>query len=221
MPRVRFHVEIRRGFRVARALNLTEAELHAQVLERWRHGAEVALGDRRWSPSDAALRVLEGPELDAAQLAMGQGWTNAERSARDVTARLLAAGSAADAPPPVALLAQSDAARDAALAVLAHAELEPLDWEPVRATLLAPQRGEAPAAPLAVSGALVVLDPASAPAPAWWLDVGLALGAFGWRALPATLGDAAPPPPLEHSLPLGDPSAAASAVRERLRLGPR
>jgi hypothetical protein len=226
---VPFHVEIRRGFRIARALNVTEAELQARVLEPWRRGAEVALGDRTWKAGDATLRVLEGPELDAAQLAMGQGWTNAERSARDVTRRLLAEDAGAPAPP-VAVLAQSEAGRAAAHAVLAHAGLVPLAWEPVRTALLAAARGETPAAPLALSGALLAFDgearsEASTVAEAWWLDVGLALGAFGWRAVPASFHGAVLPAPLGSAagaaLPLDDPASAALALPERLRVADR
>lgn len=115
---MRYHVQIGRGFRVARELNLGEAELRARVLAPWSRGAAVRLGDREWEPARCELRVLEGPELAPADLAMGQGWQRAERSGRDVTAELLAAA----APPPdaVALLAQTPAAAASAGAALAR-----------------------------------------------------------------------------------------------------
>ena len=46
-------------------------------------------------PSESSLTILEGPHLDDPDLAFGQGWSNAERSAENVTERVLE-----QAPPP-------------------------------------------------------------------------------------------------------------------------
>jgi hypothetical protein len=216
---VRYHVEIKHGFRLARALNLTEAELNEQILGPWRRGAVIALGDRHWTPAESELRVYEGPELDSTQLALGQGWTNAQRSGEDATRRLLAAPPA-DGPAAVAVLAQSEAARQAAVAAVEQAGLRPLAWETVRAALLAPHGGKTPE-PVSVAGALVAFDlDAPRDDAAWWLDAGLALGGFGWRALLGARGSGALPAPLDAcaALPLADADKAAQALLERLRM---
>jgi hypothetical protein len=201
---VPFHVQIQRGFRVARAFNLSEQELHVRVLGPWRAGAPLSLGDRDWDPAEAELTILEGPELDPPQLAVGQGWSNAERSAQDATARLLAG------PPPlpagVAVLAQSDEAARAAADALAAVGVQPLAWDPAR-----------PA-----STALVAFDAAAGAGDArWWLEVGRALGALGGRALLATRGADALPAPLHDARPLRLDALEPQALPERLRLAGR
>ena len=47
------------------------------------------LGDRGWKRNDAELRILEGPELSNEDLAFSNGWSNAQRSATDVTEAVL------------------------------------------------------------------------------------------------------------------------------------
>ena len=86
-----FHVEIRRGLHHARAFNLEHDELQRTVLEPWLRGVAVTVGQRQWDPGACRLTVLEGPRLAPADLAHGQGWHNAGRSARDVTAAVLTA----------------------------------------------------------------------------------------------------------------------------------
>jgi hypothetical protein len=58
----------------------------------------VALGERKWSPHQAKLTILEGPRLEVQQLSMGRGWRVAQRQSEDVTERLLAAAAGAAAP---------------------------------------------------------------------------------------------------------------------------
>jgi len=184
-----FHVEIRRGFRNARAFNVTIEHLRAQVLEPWARGDVVEFGDSRWPPSESELTVLEGPVLDGPELAYGQGWNSALKSANDVTAWLLST-----APSPrarvteVAVLAGDE--RPAMEAFLVALGLHPIAWEVVRAELLAlaaittaPHR-----APLA-AGAVVVVATSATPE----LDVGLALGALGGRAILTRVGDTPAP----------------------------
>jgi len=199
---VRYHVQIRRGFRVARELNLDETELRARVLTPWSRGALVSLGDREWEPAHCELRLLGGPELTAADLAMGQGWQNAERSARDVTAEMLAVRPA---PTAVALLAQTPAAAAAASVALERAGVQALAWEQAAGA----------------TSALVAFDAAGDGDARWWLEVGRALGALGERAVLAVHGGDAPSGPLAHAPAIrldGDADSAAQALTERLRL---
>jgi len=85
-----FHVEIGGGINHARAFNLSLDELRRQVLEPWLTGRPVELGEREWPPQESTLRILEGRHLEPPDLSFGQGWSNAERSAEDVTRRMLA-----------------------------------------------------------------------------------------------------------------------------------
>jgi hypothetical protein len=199
---VRFHVQVSRGFRVACAFNLEEPELRAAILAPWSRGTAITLGEREWDPARCELRILAGPELEPARLAIGQGWQNAERSAREVTAKLLSA------PPPlptaVALLAQTPAAAAAAVAALERLGLEAPAWEP----------GGAGAA-----AALIAFDAGAERADArWWLEVGRALGALGERALLAVHGGDALPAPLDGAPALRLDAQAPQALAERLRL---
>jgi hypothetical protein len=86
---VPFHVEISGGINHARAFNLSLEELRRQVLEPWLTDRPLELGEREWVPRESSLRILEGPHLDNPDLSFGQGWSNAERSAKDVTRRVL------------------------------------------------------------------------------------------------------------------------------------
>jgi hypothetical protein len=86
---VPFHVEISGGINHARAFNLDLDELRRTVLEPWLTGRAVELGEHEWDPRESSLRILEGRHLDPPDLAFGQGWSNAERSAEDVTRRIL------------------------------------------------------------------------------------------------------------------------------------
>jgi hypothetical protein len=60
------------------------------VLEPWAAERVVELGERKWSPHQATLTIIEGPRLEVEQLSMGRGWRTAQREGRDVTAQLLA-----------------------------------------------------------------------------------------------------------------------------------
>jgi len=86
---VPFHVEIAGGINHARAFNLSLEELRRAILEPWLTGRFVDLGEHEWDPRESSLRILEGPHLDTPELSFGQGWSNAERSAEDVTRRVL------------------------------------------------------------------------------------------------------------------------------------
>ena len=91
-----YHVELRQFPHNFCHFNLSDAEL-AAIVEPWKRGEPIEVGDRKWSPHQAKIRILEGPELALQELSMGRGWRAAERRSRDVTDRVLAT-----APPPPA-----------------------------------------------------------------------------------------------------------------------
>ena len=86
-----FHVEIRerRGLRRAWEFNLSRDRLDAEVLPPWQAGERFSFGDQKWEPEEAELRILEGPALEVADLAYGQGPNAAERTATEVTGSVL------------------------------------------------------------------------------------------------------------------------------------
>jgi hypothetical protein len=90
-----FHVELRQFPHNACAFNLTEAEL-SQILEPWSRDQWIELGERKWSPHQARLTVLEGPHLPVEDLAMGRGWRNAQHHSEDVTERVIARAQGRD-----------------------------------------------------------------------------------------------------------------------------
>jgi hypothetical protein len=91
-----YHVELRQFPHNFCRFNLTERELYETILGSWARGDWVELDEREWSPHQASLKVIEGPELPLAQLAMGRGWRNAVRRGKDVTAELLARARAGE-----------------------------------------------------------------------------------------------------------------------------
>lgn len=86
-----FHVELRRFPHSFWRFNLTEQELRETLLSPWVQGASVEAGERRWSPEQTTLTVLEGPRLAMSELAMGRGWRNAQRRGEDVSERMIEA----------------------------------------------------------------------------------------------------------------------------------
>lgn len=86
-----FHVEVSSGHQHARLFNVDAAELRDAVLESWVAGAPFEFGEHRWDPRESRLTVLEGPEMKGPDLAFGQGWSNAQRLAENVTRPLLEA----------------------------------------------------------------------------------------------------------------------------------
>ena len=84
-----YHVEFRQFPHNFSRFNLTEAEL-ATLLAPWRAGQAIEVGERKWSPHQAKITILEGPELELQELSMGRGWRTAERRSQDVTDRVLA-----------------------------------------------------------------------------------------------------------------------------------
>jgi hypothetical protein len=89
------------------------------VVDAWRAGSCLRLGDRDWLPRDCALRIVEGPELAPQELAFGRGWSAAERSSADVTRRLLGEAASTRAATDAGEIAAIGEALAAALATAA------------------------------------------------------------------------------------------------------
>jgi hypothetical protein len=85
-----FHVELRKFPNVARAFNLTRAELEERILAPWVSGGTLELDDRTWEPGRSKLAIYEGPALGSEEIGMGRGWANATRRGHDVTAGMVA-----------------------------------------------------------------------------------------------------------------------------------
>jgi hypothetical protein len=85
-----YHVEISSSLHRARAFNMEQDELERIIVRPWLEGRQVELGEREWEPQQSTLKILEGRHLESTDLAFGQGWSNAEREADNVTRRLIA-----------------------------------------------------------------------------------------------------------------------------------
>ncbi len=88
-----YHIEIRQFPHNACHFNLAEPKLAAIVLP-WAREEWIEIGERKWNPNQATLKIIEGPELPLDQLTMGRGWRHAEREGQDVTERVLQAAKA-------------------------------------------------------------------------------------------------------------------------------
>jgi hypothetical protein len=84
-----YHVELRQFPHNHSRFNLEEGQLRALTM-RWVTDELVELGERKWSPQQATLTVIEGPQLPVDQLTMGRGWRAAQRQGKDVTQAVLA-----------------------------------------------------------------------------------------------------------------------------------
>lgn len=110
----------------ARLFNLSREDLRAKVLEPWLAGRPFELAESEWDPRESSLKILEGRHLDNPDLAFGQGWSNAERSAEDVTRRELES-----APPPKApdaFVVEADTPEAAVAEMLAGHDALPVAW---------------------------------------------------------------------------------------------
>lgn len=96
-----YHLELRQSFHNFHHFNVGGEELGALV-ERWVCEQPIELGERKWIPQQAKLRILEGPHLPIEELSMGRGWRTAEREGKDVTEQLLAEAKQALAAAPAA-----------------------------------------------------------------------------------------------------------------------
>jgi hypothetical protein len=110
-----FHVQLRQFPHNHCQFNLSEREL-APILDAWAQDRWVSLGERKWSPHQAKLTIVEGPRIALAALSMGRGWRQAEREGHDVTRDVLeraktgaARSGALEDSAPMAAVAQSTA----------------------------------------------------------------------------------------------------------------
>jgi hypothetical protein len=92
-----FHLQLRQFPHNYSQFNVSEQEL-VPIVEAWARDRWVSVGERKWSPHQAKLTVIEGPRIELAALSMGRGWRQVERDGRDVTERLLEHARAG--PPP-------------------------------------------------------------------------------------------------------------------------
>jgi hypothetical protein len=208
-------VEISSGFRQrARAFNLDEARLRDTILEPWTRGAPIELGDKEWLPRDCKLIVLEGPELAETDLAMGRGWSNAEKASRNVTRELVDGAASARARPLVAVIAETSAGEAVIAEMLGRMEIETAAWSEVRGRILGSSgRGEGP------GYAAVLAFETPTPPGSWLFDGGLARGALGARAIVAQLGGSGIPVELTGVDVVRldpDDEASVAALRDRL-----
>jgi hypothetical protein len=133
---VAFHIEISAStLRHARAFNLDEEELRRTILEPWMTDRAIELGDREWIPRKSSLKVLEGPRLEPPDLSFGQGWSNAERSARDVTGEVLADAERDAPPPPTAVAIDGDSVEEALAAIAGAAKPRPIELAAAQAAI--------------------------------------------------------------------------------------
>ncbi len=78
------------GMNVVREFNLSDERLWLEFLAPLMADQEFVVEGHDFTPRHTRLTVYEGPELRLDQLSFGRGWQNAERTASDVTERVLA-----------------------------------------------------------------------------------------------------------------------------------
>ena len=86
-----YHVELRQFPHNLCHFNMTAEQLNAAVVDAWARDRWIEMGDRKWSPHQAKLTIIESPNIPVGELSMGRGWRTAQREGRDVTERVLAA----------------------------------------------------------------------------------------------------------------------------------
>jgi hypothetical protein len=183
-----FHVEISSGFEHARTFNLDQVRLRGEILDPWVRGRVIILGDKDWEPRDSKLRILEGPELGDAELSMGRGWSNAEKTAENVTRRLVDEAAAPVAAPMVAVIAETASGEEGIARMLERLGLETAAWTEVRGRILG-ERSDRGGPRYA---AVLAFESPTLPG-SWLFDAGLARGALGGMAVVAQLGDSGIP----------------------------
>jgi hypothetical protein len=99
-----YHLELRQSFHNLNRFNLEEQDMLALALP-WAQERPIEVGERKWSPHQAKLRILEGPHLEVNELALGRGWRAALRQSEDVTEAVIAriraeVGTQRPQPPP-------------------------------------------------------------------------------------------------------------------------
>ncbi len=144
-----FHVEVRSPLQHARVFNLDEAELQ-QILGLWIGRQTFEFGEQEWEPRESKLTILEGKPLEGPDLAFGQGWSNALRSAEDVTRQKTEAAEIR-APLPTIVAVEADSVEAAAAEISSSGQPLPIEWSAARERI----DGRDPA----VAAVIVVLRP--------------------------------------------------------------
>jgi hypothetical protein len=127
---VAFHVELTSPQNRARVFNLSHEELLSSVIEPWLAERPFELAEYEWLPSESSLKILEGKHLGNPDLAVGQGWSNAERSAENVTQRVLEEAPAPKLPD--AFVIESDLPEATVAEMLAERQARPIGWSEAR-----------------------------------------------------------------------------------------
>lgn len=128
-----FHVEVSSPHHHARVFNLGEDEL-GQILKLWIAGQTFEFGEQEWEPRESKLKILEGKALEGPDLAFGQGWSNALKSAEDVTRRMVEAEEVRAPLAPVVAI-EGDSVEGAAAAMAAGGSPVALEWSEARARI--------------------------------------------------------------------------------------
>lgn len=121
-----FHVQLSSPKEQARVFNLDREELMSRVVEPWLAGRSFELAEYEWLPRESELKILEGPHLDNPDLAIGQGWSNAERKSENVTREVLAQAPAPQTPDAFVVAAELPEATVAEM--LAGQDAIPVAW---------------------------------------------------------------------------------------------
>jgi hypothetical protein len=130
---VPFHVEVSSSPNHARVFNLGEAELQ-QILGLWVSGQTFELGEQEWDPGESKLTILEGRTLSGPDLSFGQGWSNALRSAGDVTQQMMASAETS-LPLPSVVAIEADSLDGAVAAIAAGDDPTTIEWPDARARI--------------------------------------------------------------------------------------
>lgn len=125
-----FHVEVSSSPNHARAFNVGDDEVR-QILNLWIAGQTFEFGEQEWDPRESKLTILEGKALDGPDLAFGQGWSNALRSAEDVTRKMMESAEM-QAPLPPVVEVEADSVEAAAAEIASGSSTSPVEWDAAR-----------------------------------------------------------------------------------------
>jgi hypothetical protein len=114
----------------ARVFNLSHEDLLSRVIEPWLANRPFELGESEWVPNESSLKILEGRQLANPDLSFGQGWSNAERTAENVTRRELA--QAPQPKTPDAFLVSAELPEATVGEMLAGQDAMPVAWAEAR-----------------------------------------------------------------------------------------
>ncbi len=83
-----YHFEIRKFPKALTRYNQTGEQVGA-VAMLWVQERIIELNDQKWSPHEATITILQGPEIPIERLSMGRGWRTVQREGEEVTERVL------------------------------------------------------------------------------------------------------------------------------------